>query len=134
MAKTLTKLSVLVALVILSGTAKADSFFVASLPEMQYTEQKTDQILPLIYIKSMEYYNHTLTAAYTEKISEQLSLEPEIIVTEDEVLADYSLQPELLQAKVEKINMDSSRFSMSVAVELWAKGGILIDNERQNRI
>jgi len=133
MAKKFLKLSVLVVLVFLIGTARADSFFIASLPGTQYTRQKQDKIIPLIFIKDMEYYNRTTTAAYTSQISEQLSLEPDIIITEDEAMADYYLQPKLLQAKVEKINVENSRFSMSVAVELWAKGGVLIDNERQNR-
>lgn len=133
MAKTLTKLFVLVVLMFLSGAAKADSFFMAALPDMKYTKQSADQIIPLIFIKDMEYYNQTKTSIYTSQIAEQLTLEPDIIVTEDEAMADYYLQPKLLQAKVEKINMDNSRFSMSVAVELWAKGGVLIDNERQNR-
>lgn len=133
MAKNILKLSVLVVLAFLSGTARADSFFITSLPDTQYTRQTQDRIIPLIFIKDMEYYNHTQTAAYTSKITKQLSLEPDIIITEDEAMADYYLQPKLLQAKVEKINMENSRFSMSVVVELWAKGGVLIDNERQNR-
>lgn len=133
MAKKLIKLSVLLVLLLLIGTARADSFFMASLPDNRHIVQKQDKIIPLIFIKDMEYYNHTITPIYTETIAEQLSLEPEIIVTEDETTADYYLQPKLLQAKVEKMNMDNSRFSMSVVVELWAKGGVLIDSERQNR-
>lgn len=133
MAKRLIKLSVLVVLTFLIGTARADSFFVASLPDIQYTKQTQDKIIPLVYIKDMEYYNHTTTPIYTSKIAEKLSFESEIIITEDESLADYYLQPKLLQSKIERLNMDSSRFSMSVVVELWAKGGVLIDSERQNR-
>ena len=133
MAKNLLKLSVLIVLAFLIGTARADSFFVASLPNAQYSEQNQDKIIPLIFIKDMEYYNRTTTAAYTSKIAEQLSLEPDIIITEDENLADYYLQPKLVLSKIEKINVEDSRFSMSVVVELWAKGGVLIDNERQNR-
>jgi len=133
MAKNILKLSVLVMLAFFSGIARADSFFVASLPDAQYTRQNQDQIIPLIFIKDMEYYNRTTTAAYTSKIAEQLSLEPDVIITEDESMADYYLQPKLELSKIERINYESSRFSMSVAVELWAKGGVLIDSEHQNR-
>jgi hypothetical protein len=81
----------------------------------------------------MEYYNHTKTSAYTGKINEQLSLEPNIITTDNEELADFYLVPKLLLSKIERINSENSRYSMSVALELWAKGGVLINTERQNR-
>jgi len=123
----LLKLSALCLLMFLSSMAKADSFFVA---ENQTAE---DHIIPLIYVRNMEYYNHTYTAAYTKQISEQMTLEPKIIVTDDETLADYYVQPKLLQSKMEQISSENSRYSMSVALELWAKGGILINSEQQNR-
>ena len=36
----------------------------------------------------MQYYNKTETAAYTTYISEYLALEPNVIVTDDEKVAD----------------------------------------------
>lgn len=131
----LLKLSVIIVLVMFTGTVKADSFFVASIKDLnaQNSEQIKDHIIPLVYIKDMEYYNHTKTSAYTGKINEQLSLEPNIITTEDEDLADFYLIPKLLLSKIERINSENSRYSMSVALELWAKGGVLINTERQNR-
>jgi len=128
MVKAFLKLSVLLTLMFLASTVKADSFLLSELEN-----SKEDHIIPLIYIDNMEYYNNKTTNAYTQKIAEQLSLEPKLIVTEDKSLADYFLKPKLIQSKIEPINSENSRYSMSVVVELWAKGGILIEKEQQNR-
>jgi len=125
MIKRLIKLSALSVLALWLNTAKADSFFISKINE--------DHIIPLVYIQSMEYYNGTKTSSYTPKIAEQLSLEPEIVITEDEKLADYYLLPKLLLSKIERINSENSKYSMSIALELWSKGGILISTEHQNR-
>ena len=126
MVKTFLKLSVLLVLMFLTSPAKADSFLLSE-------SNSEDHIIPLVYISDMEYYNHTTTAAYTPKIVEQLSLEPKLIITEDKDLADYILQPKLIQSKIALINSENSRYSMSVAVELKNKDGIIIKTEQQNR-
>ena len=128
MVKTFLKLSVLLVLIFLASPVKADSFLLSELENSQ-----EDHIIRLIYIDSLEYYNHKTTDVYTPKIAEQLSLEPKLIVTEDKSLADYFLKPKLVQSKIEPINSENSRYSMSVVVELWAKGGVLIKKEEQNR-
>lgn len=128
MVKTFLKLSVLLALMFLTSPAKADSFL---LSEANQLEQ--DHIIPLIYVENMEYYNQKTTSAYTKKITEQLSLEPKLIITEDKSMADYFLKPKLVQSKIEPINSENSRYSMSVAIELWSKDGDLIEKEQQNR-
>ena len=127
MVKRLLKLSALCLMILFTGQARADSFFVSE------NENIEDHIIPLIYVGNMEYYNRTETSAYTRQICEQLALEPKIIVTDDENLADYYIKPKLLQSKMEQINTENSRYSMSVALELWSKGGILINSEQQNR-
>ena len=100
------------------------------LPE---STEENETAIPLLYIKNAEFYNHTTTAAYTEKLAEKLSFEPRVLVTENEELADYFIVPKLLQAKLEKIDKDNSRFSMSAVVELQKAGGIVVDSEQQNR-
>lgn len=95
--------------------------------------EENDTAIPLLYIKNVEFYNHTTTAAYTEKLAQKLSFEPRVLVTENEELADYFIVPKLLQAKMEKIDEDNSRFSMSAVVELQKTGGIVVDSEQQNR-
>ena len=107
--------------------AKADSFLLSGM------ENKQEQIIPLIFIKDLEYYNHTKTTAFTKSITDKLSLEPKVIITDDEATADYYIVPQLLQSKRAPLNQDSSRYSMAVQVELWSKGGILIDSVTQNR-
>lgn len=128
MVKTFLKLSVLLVLIFLVSPAKADSFL---LSEPNNIEQ--DHIIPLVYVDNMEYYNHTKTSAYTKKIIEQLSLEPKLIVTEDKNMADYLLKPKLIQSKIEPLNRENSRYSMSVAIELWKKNGALVETEQQSR-
>ncbi len=127
----LLKLSALVLLTIHCNLAYADSFFVSQQPT-KYAENG-DHIIPLVYVKNMEYYNKRQTDAYTQKITEWLSFEPNMIITPNESMADYYLVPKLIKSKIEQINYENSRFSMSVGLELWSKGGILINKEQQNR-
>lgn len=107
--------------------AKADSFLLSNIIDKQ------ESIIPLVFIEDLEYYNHTKTAAFTQRITDKLSLEPQIIITDNEAMADYYIVPQLLQSKMAPLNQDTSRYSMSVKVELWSKGGILIDSATQNR-
>ena len=131
MALKLLKLSALVLLTIYCNLARADSFF-ASYDTPQYNSED-DHIIPLVYVKNLEYYNHRQTDIYTPQITEWLSFEPNMIITAKESMADYYLVPKLIKSKIEQINYEQSRFSMSVGLELWSKGGILINKERQNR-
>lgn len=94
---------------------------------------ETEEAIPLVYIKDTEFYNHTTTAAYTEKLAQKLSFEPKVLVTESKELADYFIVPKLLQAKMEKIDESNSRFSMSVIIELQNTKGNIVDSEQQNR-
>lgn len=100
------------------------------LPKSMY---ETDSTLPLLYIKEMEYYNGKTTSNFTAKISEQLSFEPRVLVTESQELADYFIAPKLVLSKIEPINETNSRYSMSVMVELRKNDGTLVDSETQNR-
>lgn len=100
------------------------------LPKSLY---ETDSALPLIYIKDMEFFNQTTSSAYRDKITEHLSFEPRVLVTENKELADYYIVPKLLLSKSEKIDDTHSRFSMSVVVELQKTNGVLVNKETQNR-
>ena len=136
MAINLKRLSVFVALLVFLQVSKADSFLLSE-ENIKYAQNENiisqDQILPLIYIKNIEYYNQTQSAAYTPYITEYLALEPSIIITEDESLADYELIPKLLQSRIEPLNDENIRYNMSVSVELWAKGGVKVASAEQNR-
>lgn len=124
-------LSVFCGFVFLATPVKADSFLLSE--NTLISKQKQEQIIPLVFIKDLEFYNRTKTAAFTQRIADKLSLEPKIIITDNEILADYYITPFLLQSKMAPLNQDTSRYSMSVKVELWSKGGILIDSATQNR-
>lgn len=100
------------------------------LPKSMY---ETDSTIPLIYIKEMEYYNGSSTNNFTQKITEQLSFEPRVLVTENKELADYFLAPKLALSKIEPINETNSRYSMSIVIELRKNDGTLVDSETQNR-
>lgn len=130
------RLSVLIALLIISEVSKADSLFLSA-ENMTYSqaeqEKHKDQIIPLIYIKNIEYYNKTQSEEYTSFITNYLSSESDIIVTEDESVADYDLIPKLIQSKIEPINDKNLRYAMTVQVELLAKGGVKINSAEQSR-
>lgn len=136
MAINLIKLSAFIALTFLFGVREADSFLLSesNKHEVQYADNKnSDFIIPLIYIENMQYYNKTETAAYTTYISEYLALEPNVIVTDDEKVADYNLVPKLLKSKLETLSETSFRYSLSISLELWTQGGIKATSVKQNR-
>lgn len=100
------------------------------LPKSMY---ETDSTIPLLYVDDIEYYNGSTSSAFTGKITEKLAFEPRILVTETRELADYFLKPRLLLSKIEPVNAENSRYSMSVVVELRKSDGSLVDSEEQNR-
>lgn len=130
----LKKLFAFCMLALFTAIPKADSFLLPQTTPIKYAENITsDRILPLVYIRPLEYYNHQTSSAQSKKISDYLILEPSIIITEDEKIADYYLVPKLLRSKLEPINDDNSRYSISVGIELWSAGGLLLLSEQQNR-
>ncbi len=90
-------------------------------------------ITPLIYIKDIVYYNNTKSSIYTPKIAELVSLEPNILVSDNLELSDYILQPRMLMSKIEKIDDKNSRFSMSVAIDIKTQEGNTITSKQKNR-
>lgn len=94
---------------------------------------ETDSTIPLLYVDDIEYYNGSASSAFTGKITEKLAFEPRILVTETRELADYFLKPRLLLSKIEPVNAENSRYSMSVVVELRKSDDSLVDSEEQNR-
>lgn len=141
MLKSIIKPSVLALGIILSPKAEADGFLLPSenfsYQAYEETAQKEtasqDYIIPLVFIKDIEFYNNTTTSAYTKDIKAFLSLEPSVIVADDEAVADYFLIPYLQYSKIDPVNQEKSRYSMSVTVKLQAKGGAEIDQEEKRR-
>lgn len=93
---------------------------------------ETDSTIPLLYVDDIEYYNGSASSAFTGKITEKLAFEPRILVTETRELADYFLKPRLLLSKIEPVNAENSRYSMSVVVELRKATAVL--SIRKNKI
>jgi hypothetical protein len=81
----------------------------------------------------MEYYNQSKSSQYTSIIAEKISLEPRVLVTENKELADYILQPKLILSKMEKINNENSKYSMSVVIEVQKVNGEIVVSQQQNR-
>lgn len=130
MVKTLIKLSVLAMFAIFAKNLKADSFF---LPNSSSVKEIEKTNTPLVYIEDMQYFNRHATSSYTNKISEMLSFEPEIVVTKTKEMADLILIPKLIRSKIEPIDNKNSRYSMSLVIELIKKDGTIIDKGQQNR-
>lgn len=101
--------------------------------EAKKTAAEQNNNISLIFIKNIEFYNNSSTSAYTKDIKAFLSLEPTVIISDDEKLADYFLIPYLQYSKIEPINQEKSRYSMSVTVKLQANSGIEVDSEQKMR-
>lgn len=90
-------------------------------------------ITPLIYINDVLYYNNTKSGAYTQKIAEFISLEPNVLVSDNQELSDYIIQPRMTLSKLEKLDEKNSRYSMSVVVEVKKQDGSIIATKQKNR-
>lgn len=101
--------------------------------EIQKTLYEVDNTIPLIYIDDIQYYNQSKSSRYTAIISEKLSLEPRVLVTENKELADYILQPKLILSKMEKIDNKNSKYSMSVVIEIKKTNKEVVISQQQNR-
>ncbi len=101
-----------------------------SLPKSIYEAKDS---IPLIYIKDLEYYNKKTTNVYTPNISEELSFEPRILITENKELADYYIFPKLVKSAVDVIDDKNSRYSMSLVLEVSNLEGEIIIREEKKR-
>ena len=90
-------------------------------------------VTPLVYINDVQYYNNTKTSAYTKKIAEFVSLEPNVLVSDNVELSDYVIQPKMILSKIEKIDNKNSRYSMSVVIELQDLDGNIVKSSQKNR-
>ena len=103
-----------------------------SMPKSIYEAKDS---IPLIYIKDLEYYNKKTTNVYTYNISEELSFEPRILITENKELADYYILPKLVKSAVDTIDDKNSRYSMSLVLEVSnLKDEIIIREEKKRYI
>ena len=94
---------------------------------------ETDENLPLLFIKNLEYYNHTETAQFTALIKEKIAFEPRVLITDKQELADYFIKPKLMRSQMEKITDDKLRFSMSAKIEVTKIDETVVLSEVQNR-
>jgi hypothetical protein len=132
MLKSLLKLSVF-ALFVIFSSAKADSSFMQGNTAQEGQTKSSTQVIPLLYIKDIEFYNHKTSPRYTLDIYNRLSFDPRVLVTEDKKMADYMVCPKLLISKIEPIDAENSRFSMSVVIELQQPDGDVVAKEQKNR-
>ena len=101
--------------------------------QMPKSIYEANDSIPLIYIEDMEYYNQKTTSKYTLDITEQLSFEPRILITENKELADYILTPRLVKSSVDIIDEKNSRYSMSIIIEVANLEGEKVIKEEKNR-
>ena len=101
--------------------------------QMPKSIYEANDSIPLIYIEDMEYYNQKTTSKYTLDITEQLSFEPRILITENKELADYILTPRLVKSSVDIIDEKNSRYSMSIIIEVANLEGEKVIREEKNR-
>jgi hypothetical protein len=101
--------------------------------QMPKSIYEANDSIPLIYIEDLEYYNQKTTSKYTLDITEQLSFEPRILITENKELADYILIPKLAKSSVDIIDEKNSRYSMSIIIEVTNLDGKKVIKEEKNR-
>jgi hypothetical protein len=118
---------------VFNDIVKEPSKSVAEIAQDVKEKMPNSIITPLIYIEDIVYYNNTKSSIYTPKIAELVSLEPNVLVSDNLELSDYILQPRMLMSKIEKIDDKNSRFSMSVAIEIKTQEGDIIISKQKNR-
>lgn len=134
MPKSIIILSVCVGLTFLGLPLQADSIlFPPYDPLKKNIALEKNKEIPLIFIKELKFYNGKTSSSYAKKIEEFLSLEPSVVITDEELLADYFLFPELLLSKAEKINAENICYSISVRMQLKTPKGVIINTEQKNR-
>lgn len=81
----------------------------------------------LVYIDKTKFFNDASTGMYFEDIKKLVIVRPGITITQDKTKADYTVKSEVLRAKVDQINKQTSRMQMVIALEL-------VDNNTENSI
>ncbi len=89
--------------------------------------QENSETGTLVYIDKTKFFNDASTGMYFEDIKKLITARPGIIITQDKTKADYTVKSEVLRAKVDQINKQTSRMQMVIALEL-------VDNNTENSI
>ena len=119
--------------VIFSSEIKETQKSVEEIAQEIKEKMPKSSITPLVYINDVMYYNNTKTSAYTQKITEFVSLEPNVLVSDNLELSDYIIQPKMILSKMEKIDDKNSRYSMSVVIEIQDLEGKVVNSKQKNR-
>lgn len=85
-----------------------------------------------LWIEPTEFYNNTSSDKFAEFIAKEFE-GGDIVISRQKENADYIIQSNVLRAKVDPINSDTSRLQMIVAVELRDADGNRISTQHQNR-
>lgn len=85
-----------------------------------------------LWIEPTEFYNNTSSDKFAEIIAKEFE-GGNIAIAKQKENTDYIIQSNVLRAKVDPINSDTSRLQMIVAVELKDADGNRISTEHQNR-
>ena len=85
-----------------------------------------------LWVEPTEFYNNTSSDKFAEFIAKEFE-GGNIIISRQKENADYIIQSNVLRAKVDPVNSDTSRLQMIVAVELRDAEGNRISTQHQNR-
>ncbi len=85
-----------------------------------------------LWVEPTEFYNNTSSDKFAEFIAKEFE-GGDIIISRQKENADYIIQSNVLRAKVDPVNSDTSRLQMIVAVELRDAEGNRISTQHQNR-
>jgi hypothetical protein len=88
--------------------------------------------LALVHINQLEYYNGAKSKKYAKMLQEQFAGNRYFYLTEDAEIADYTITPKVLKAKVDNLDAAHKRLQMVVSLDVTGLKDEAV-NEYQNR-
>lgn len=88
--------------------------------------------LALVHINPLEYYNGAKSSKYAQMLQEQFADNQYFYLTDDTEIADYTITPKVLKAKVDNLDAAHKRLQMVVSLDVTGLKNEVV-NEYQNR-
>lgn len=88
--------------------------------------------LALLHIEPLEYYNGAKSNKYSKMLQEQFAGNQYFYLTDDVEIADYTITPKVLKAKVDNLDAAHKRLQMVVSLDVTGLKNEIV-NEYQNR-
>ncbi len=74
--------------------------------------------LALVYVNELEYYNGAKSQKYADVLKDKIKDSPYYYLTQEKDLADYTITPKVLKAKVDALDATHKRIQMVVVLDV----------------